>query len=75
MKEKNNKWILIAALAAVVAALTTVAVLALRARSKKKNWYDEQADFDYDLDGVDELESLDGADENAEAEPAAAAED
>ena len=46
MKEKNNKWILIAALAAVVAALTTVAVLALRARSKKKNWYDEQADFD-----------------------------
>lgn len=47
--EKKNRWIVIAIVAAVVAALTTVLVLVLRARAKKKAWYDQEA-FDYDLD-------------------------
>ena len=49
--EKNNKnrWVVIAIVAAVVAALTTVVVLVLRARAKKKEWYEQDA-LDCDLD-------------------------
>ena len=49
MTNKKTRWILIGIVAAVVAAATTVLVLVLRARAKKKAWYEEQA-FDYDLD-------------------------
>ena len=49
MEKNKNRWIVVAIIAAVVAALTTVVVLVLRARAKKKAWYDEEA-FDYDLD-------------------------
>ena len=47
--EKKNRWVVIAIVAAVVAALTTVVVLVLRARAKKKAWYEQEA-LDYDLD-------------------------
>lgn len=36
MCHKNNKWMCVAIVAAVVAALTTVAVFLLRARAKRK---------------------------------------
>lgn len=49
MEKNKNRWVVIAIVAAVVAALTTVLVLVLRARAKKKAWYDQEA-FDYDLD-------------------------
>lgn len=49
MEKNKNRWVVIAIVAAVVAALTTVVVLVLRARAKKKAWYDEEA-FDCDLD-------------------------
>ena len=35
-ENKNNKWMCVAIVAAVVAALTTVAVFLLRARAKRK---------------------------------------
>ena len=50
MKSKTGKWIIIAAVAAVIAAVTTIVIIALRARAKKKAWYEEEADFDYNLD-------------------------
>ena len=49
MKNNKTRWILIAVVAAVVAAATTALVLILRARAKKKAWYEDEA-FDYDLD-------------------------
>lgn len=58
MKNKT-RWILIAAVAAVVAAATTVLVLVLRARAKKKAWYEQEA-FDYDLDDCEGIEFEDG---------------
>ncbi len=65
MKNKTAKWLLVAAVAAVIAAVTTVAIIALRARAKKKAWYEEEADFDYDLE--DEFVFEDAADADVEA--------
>lgn len=64
MKNKTAKWLLIAAVAAVIAAVTTVVILALRARAKKKAWYEEEADFDYDLEN--EFLADDAADADVE---------
>lgn len=51
---KTTKWIIIAVVAAVVAALTTVAFQMVRARAKKKAaWYDEEPDFGYDFEADD----------------------
>lgn len=68
MKDKSSKWILVSIIAAVVATLTTVTVLVLRAGAKKKKWYEEQADFDFDLDDADDLEAIDGASEQDAAD-------
>ena len=62
---KNNKsvkWIIVAGVAALVAIVTTLVVLALRARAKKRAWYDEDAVFEYDLEEdacLDEFEEAD----------------
>lgn len=48
-KNHKNRWVVIAIIAAIVAALTTVIVLVLRARAKKKAWYEQQA-LDCDVD-------------------------
>lgn len=61
--EKNSKtvkWIVVASVAAAIAAITTIVVLALRARAKKKAWY-EQATFDYDTDDCECFDELDDA--------------
>lgn len=52
--EKNGKsrWVLIAVIAAIVAAITTIVVFILRARAKRKAWCEQEA-FDYDLDNCD----------------------
>ena len=63
MEKNKTRWIVVAILAAVVAALTTVLVLVLRARAKKNAWYDEEA-FDYDLE---DGESFEFGDEEIEA--------
>ena len=42
-KNHKNRWVVIAIIAAIVAALTTVIVLVLRARAKKKAWYEQEA--------------------------------
>ncbi|MBQ1950488.1 MAG: hypothetical protein II363_02700 [Clostridia bacterium] len=50
---KNNKsikWIIVAGVAAVVAVITTLVVLALRARAKRRAWCEEEAVFEYDFD-------------------------
>jgi hypothetical protein len=47
---KSSKWMCVAVLAAVVAALTTVAVLVLRARAKKKALDAYNDSFNCDLD-------------------------
>ena len=61
-KSKSSKWIIVAIVAAVIASLTTVAVLVLRARAKKKAaWYDEEPDFGYDLE-MEELFDEDALD-------------
>ena len=57
-KNKTVKWLIVAAVAAGIAAITTVVLLAIRAKAKKKAWY-EQAAFEYDTDdceGFDEFE-------------------
>lgn len=46
---KSVKWIVVAAVAAGIAALTTVVILVLRAKAKKKAWYEDAA-FEYDMD-------------------------
>lgn len=48
-KNHKNRWVVIAIIAAIVAALTTVIVLVLRARARKKAWYEQQS-LDYDMD-------------------------
>lgn len=47
---KETKWTLVVILAAVVAALTTVAVLLTRSRMKKKalSAYNDTIDYDFD---------------------------
>ena len=57
MKDSKSKWVFVAILAAVVATITTVVVLVLRSRAKRKAaWYD---DVDYtaplSVDDFDEL--------------------
>ena len=65
--EKNNKsrWVLIAVIAAIVAAITTIVVFILRARAKRKAWCEQEA-FDYDMDDynsfdLDDDEIIDAA--------------
>lgn len=65
MKSKTAKWIIVAAVAAAIAAVTTIVIIALRARAKKKAWYEEEADFDYELD--DEFLVEDALDTEIEA--------
>lgn len=60
MKNNKTRWILIAIVAAVVAAATTVLVLVLRARAKKKAWYEDEA-FDCDFDECDCFDFVDDA--------------
>ena len=48
-ENKNNKWMCVAIVAAVVAALTTVAVFLLRARAKRKALSAYNDCFDCDL--------------------------
>lgn len=66
-KSRSSKWIIVAIVAAVIAALTTVAILLLRARAQKKAWFDEEPDFGYDLeaddvvDVTDEVDAVDSA--------------
>ncbi len=57
MKNAKVKWLVVAIVAAAVAAITTVVILVLRARAKKEEaWYDEEADFGYDMDGGEFVE-------------------
>lgn len=56
MKNKNFKWAVVAGVAAFVAVVTTIAVLVLRARSKKKAWYDEKAALDFDEEDFAEFD-------------------
>ena len=58
-KNTKTRCIIVAIVAAVVAVATTLVVLALRARAKKKAWYEQEA-FDYD---VDDCACFDEADE------------
>ncbi|MDD2363092.1 MAG: hypothetical protein PHH84_09135 [Oscillospiraceae bacterium] len=65
MKEdRSNKLTLVVILAAVVAALTTVAVLCLRLRAKRKAFASYGDTIDYDLDDcccgdyVDEIDDF-----------------
>lgn len=70
-RSKTMKWLIVAGVAAAVAAATTAVLLFLRARSRKKAWYEKNADFGYDLeDGdVDNWDGIEGAGD--ETEPAA----
>ena len=56
--DKKNRWVIITIVAAVVAALTTVVVFVLRARAKKRAWFNQEA-FDYDVDDCDCIEAED----------------
>ena len=62
---KKSRWILVAVLAAVVAVATTLVVLALRARAKKKAWYEDEPVFDYD---IEEEELFDAVEEDSSEE-------
>ncbi len=65
--EKNNKsvkWIVVAAVAAGIAAITTAVILMLRAKAKKKAWFEEAA-FEYDMDDCESFDDYD-VDEDAE---------
>ena len=68
-KNTKSRWIIVAVVAAVVAAITTVLILVLRARAKKKAWYEQEA-FDYDFDDCEcfdlEDDVIEMADETAE---------
>ncbi len=57
MKDSKSKWVFVAILAAVVATITTVVVLVLRSRAKRKAaWYDD-ADYTAPL-SVDDFDEL-----------------
>ena len=43
MDKKTNRWIIAAVVVAVVAALAAIAMYVLRARTKKKAWYEQDA--------------------------------
>lgn len=66
MGKKNNPWIVLAIVTAVLAAVAAVVVFVLRARSKQKAWYDEEAidcamdeceSFEFDEDDIEVSES------------------
>lgn len=63
---KTTKWIIVAAVAALIASLTTVVILVLRARAEKKAWYEEDGEFGYDLE--DDLDNWEMIDQDAEEE-------
>ena len=61
-KKNSNLWVVIAVVTAVVAALAAVVYFVLRARSKQKAWYDEEAidcemddcvSFEFDDEGIE----------------------
>lgn len=52
MDKKTSRWVIIAAVVAVAAALAAVVVYVLRARSKSKAWYDQEA-IDCDDEGCE----------------------
>ena len=56
MKNTKTRWILIAVVSALVAIVTTALVLVLRARAKKKAWFDEES-IDFDVDDDSSLHS------------------
>ena len=56
---KKSRWILVAVLAAVVAVATTLVVLALRARAKKKAWYEDEPVIDYDIADAELFDAID----------------
>lgn len=64
--DKKNRWVIVAIVAAVVAALTTVLVFVLRARAKRRAWYEQEA-FDYDADDCECFDFDDECDEAIEA--------
>ena len=63
---KKSRWIFVAVVAAIVAVATTLVVFALRARAKKKAWYEDEPVIDYDLDDEELFEAA--ADDSAEEE-------
>ena len=65
MKNNKTRWTLVAIVAAVVAVATTALVLILRARAKKKAWYEEEA---IDLDEYDTLNAEDAIEVDAAEE-------
>lgn len=67
---KSGKLTLIVVIAAVVAALTTVAVLFLRARAKRQAMLGRNAAFDYDLDDCDCYDDCDYCQDEDPEEPA-----
>lgn len=68
MDKNKTRWIIVAVVASVVAVATTLVILALRARAKKKAWYEQEA-FDYD---VDDCAGFDDGMDAGFAEPLAA---
>ncbi len=52
---KDCKWTWIAVVAAVVAAITTVVLLMLRARAKRISRHECEGCFDYEMDELDQL--------------------
>ena len=65
MKNNKTRWTLVAIVAAIVAVATTALVLILRARAKKKAWYEEEA---IDLDEYDTLNAEDAIEVDAAEE-------
>lgn len=55
---KSVKWIVVAAVAAGIAAITTIVILMLRAKAKKKAWYEDAA-FEYDMDDCECFDDFD----------------
>ena len=60
MEKSKNRWIAVAVVSAVVAALVAVVVLLLRSRCKCKKWYDQEP-IDCDFDDCECLEFDDAA--------------
>lgn len=57
-KEKKSPWIVVGIIAAVLAVLAVVLVFVLRARSKKKAWYEGEP-IDCEMDDPIELDNDD----------------
>lgn len=56
-KNHAGKWIVVALVAALVAAGTTVLILVLRARAKKKCFDDAELCYSFDEDELEELDA------------------